>query len=247
MLEGWYARCKKVGLIPKEFTLLLENESKIKDPEIEVEINQEVEETNEIPEIKKEPKSKDEVEIDDSVYHNEIKIEDKKSFLEPEIQMKKKKSFHRRRKEEWKRKKSSKQLVVIITEKKEEKKQEKSTYSSFKIGPPNILKITLMTLLAFTLIPLSAANPIDPNGYRPSATKMDFRDVQHNAKLIDHIRDLNYINTTISTIHADHVGVQTFVHKVKFIIDDVENGVDQSCQAISTLSDECLRNGDGEN
>ena len=112
-------------------------------------------------------------------------------------------------------------------------------YSSFKIGPPNILKITLITLLAFTLIPLSAANPTDPNGYRPSATKTDFRDVQHNPKLIDHIRDLNYINTTISTINADHVGVQTFVHEVKFIIDDVENGVDQSCQAIITLSDEC--------
>lgn len=110
------------------------------------------------------------------------------------------------------------------------KETKKSTYSSFKIGPPNILKITLMTLLAFILIPLIAANPTDPNGYRPSATKTDFLDVQHNPKLIDHIRDLNYINTTISTIHADHVGVQTFVHKVKFIIDDVENGVDQSCQ-----------------
>ena len=123
MLEGWYARCEKVGLIPKEFTLLPENENAIEDPEIEDEINQEVEDTNEIPETKKESKSKDDIEIDDSVYHNEIKIEDKKSFLEPEIQMKKKKSFHRRRKEEWKRKKSSKQLVVIITEKKEEKKQ----------------------------------------------------------------------------------------------------------------------------
>merc|ERR1712015_178743 len=86
---------------------------------------------------------------------------------------------------------------------------------------------------------MNVFTPTDPNGYRPSATKTDFRDVQHNPKLIDHLQDLNYINTTISTIHADHVGVQTFVHEVKFIIDDVENGVDQSCQAISTLSDEC--------
>ena len=53
MLEGWYMRCEKVGLIPKEFTLLPENESDIEDPETEVEINQEVEETNEIPETKK--------------------------------------------------------------------------------------------------------------------------------------------------------------------------------------------------
>lgn len=58
MLEGWYARCEKVGLIPKEFTLLPENKSAIEDQEIEVEINQEVEETNEIPETKKNPKTK---------------------------------------------------------------------------------------------------------------------------------------------------------------------------------------------
>ena len=58
MLEGWYARCEKVGLIPKEFTLLPENKSAIEDPAIEVEINQEVEETNEIPETKKNPKAK---------------------------------------------------------------------------------------------------------------------------------------------------------------------------------------------
>ena len=91
------------------------------------------------------------------------------------------------------------------------------------------------------MIPLSAANPTDPNGYRPSATKTDFRDVQHNPKLIDHLQDLNYVNTTIATVHADHVGVQTFVHEVKYIIEDVENGVEQSCQSINTLADECLK------
>ena len=94
-------------------------------------------------------------------------------------------------------------------------------------------------MLACALIPLSSTNPVDPNGYRPSATKMDFCDVQHNTKLIDHMKDLNYINTTISTIHADHIGVQTFVHEVKFIINDVENGIEQSCQAIIELSNEC--------
>ena len=103
------------------------------------------------------------------------------------------------------KRKSSRQVIITITEKNEEKKKEENTYKSFKIGPPNILKITLITLLAFTLIPLSAANPANPNGYRLSATKTDFRDVQHNRKLIE----------------------------------DVENGVEQSCQSIITLSDEC--------
>ena len=83
------------------------------------------------------------------------------------------------------------------------------------------------------------ATPINPNGYRPAATRTDFRDVQHNPKLIDHIRDLNYINKNISTVHADHVGIQTFVHEVKFIIEDVESGIDQSCQAIIALTEEC--------
>ena len=48
------------------------------------------------------PKNEYEIEMDtdDSVYQNEIKIEDKKSFIEPEIQPKRKKSFHKERKEE---------------------------------------------------------------------------------------------------------------------------------------------------
>ena len=86
---------------------------------------------------------------------------------------------------------------------------------------------------------MSAANPADPNGYRPSATKTDFRDVQHNPQLLENIRDLNYINTTIATVHADHIGVTTFVHEVKYIIEDIEYGVDQSCQAIIEFSNEC--------
>ena len=62
---------------------------------------------------------------------------------------------------------------------------------------------------------------------------------ENEYKKVDHIRDLNYINTTISTVHADHIGVQTFVHEVKHIIEDIEYGIDQSCQAIIEFSNEC--------
>ena len=57
----------------------------------------------------------------------------------------------------------------------------------------------------------------------------------------DLYEELGYINTNISTVHADHVGVQTFVHEVKFVIEDSEAGIDQSCQAIIALSDECRK------
>merc|ERR1712015_125523 len=95
--------------------------------------------------------------------------------------------------------------------------------------------------MTFYMFNVGAATPMNPNGYKPAATRTNFRDVQHNPKLIDHIKDLNYINTNISTVHADHVGIQTFVHEVKFVIEDAEAGIDQSCQAIVTLSNECKK------
>ena len=246
-MANWHARCSIAGLLPKEFELLPRNEEKENSPETKVKPENDDKTTLDMTVYNNEKKIEDKREIilDESIYNNEIKIEDKKSFMEPDAPTQKKKSFHSRRKEELKKKALSKQFVVTITEKENKEKKEKKrkkenhVFNCFKFGPPNIIKITLGIFLACALIPLSATNSTDPNGYRPSATRTDFRDVQHNPKLIDHIRDLNYINTTISTVHADHIGVQTFVHEVKYIIEDVEYGVDQSCQAIIGLSDEC--------
>ena len=42
-------------------------------------------------------------------------------------------------------------------------------------------------------------------------------------------------------MHADHVAIQTFVHEIKYVIEDAENGIDQSCSAIIALSEECKR------
>ena len=82
-------------------------------------------------------------------------------------------------------------------------------------------------LLAFSLIPMNAAAPSDPHGYRPSPTKTDFRDVQHNPELAQHLKDLNHVNESIATVHADHIGVTTFIPEVKYTIDDIEFGLDQ--------------------
>ena len=46
-------------------------------------------------------------------------------------------------------------------------------------------------LMALYMLGFGAATPVDPNGYRPAATRTNFRDIQHNPKLIDHIKDLN--------------------------------------------------------
>ena len=97
------------------------------------------------------------------------------------------------------------------------------------------------TMMAIYLLGFGAADPVNPNGYRPTATKTDFRDVQHNPKLVDHLRDLNHITTIISTVHADHVAIQTFVHEIKYVIEDAENGINQSCNAIIALLEECQR------
>jgi hypothetical protein len=43
-------------------------------------------------------------------------------------------------------------------------------------------------------------------------------------------------------VHADHNGVCTFVHEVKYIIEDIVYGLDQSCEAINVFSNECDEN-----
>ena len=57
-------------------------------------------------------------------------------------------------------------------------------FKEAKTKPPS-LRFTFLTILALNMLWFGAATPVNPNGYRPSATKMDFRDVQHNPKLIE--------------------------------------------------------------
>ena len=148
-----------------------------------------------------------------------------------------KKSFHRRRKEEWKKRKASKNKFKVKEEKKQKEKKE-HVFNKAKTRPPS-LRFMFFTMMAIYLLGFGAATPVNPNGYRPTATKQDFRDVQHNPKLIDHLRDLNHVTRNISTVHADHVAIQTFVHEIKYVIEDAEDGIDQSCNAIIALSEEC--------
>ena len=92
-------------------------------------------------------------------------------------QPEKKKSFHKRRKEEWKKRKSTKKTSFIIkeeSEKKEEKKKE-HFFKEAKTRPPSF-KFILFTLMALYMFRVGAATPMDPSGYRPAATKTDFRD-----------------------------------------------------------------------
>ena len=84
--------------------------------------------------------------------------------------------------------------------------------------------------------------PTDSHGYRPLPTKTDFRDVQHNPELIQHLKNLSYVNESISKVHADHIGIQTFTHEVKYSINEAEFGLDQSCKLLNIFSAEC--NGD---
>ena len=118
------------------------------------------------------------------------------------------------------------------------RRKKKQFFKENKTRPPS-LKFMLVMLLALYMLGFGAATPVDPNSYRPAATRTNFRDVQYNPKLIDHIKDFNYINKNISTVHADHVGIQTFVHEIKYVIEDAEAGIDQSCQAIIDLTTEC--------
>ena len=96
------------------------------------------------------------------MYNAEIKLEDKKSFLDDEILKPKNKSFHRRRKDAIRKKAFERKVKITIVEevKTEKKKKENPTLNCFQFGTPDIARILLGVLLAFTLIPMnSAASP----------------------------------------------------------------------------------------
>ena len=97
-------------------------------------------------------------------------------------------------------------------------------------------------MLAFSIIPMSAAATFDSHGYRLGPTKTYFRDVQHNPELLQYLIYLSYVNNSIIRVHADHNGVTTFVHEIKFTIEDIEFGLDQCCEVINVLSGECEEN-----
>ena len=185
LMAAWYAQCASEGKLPPGFELS-SNLDKVNNDKTTKGIENDPTDIDSPFNIEFTPEDKEKIVLDESVYENEIKIEDKKSFLETDIPKPKKKSFHRRRKEELKKRAFSKRIIITIvqeekTEKKEKKKKKQNQiFNCFKFGSPDIIKILLGILLACSLIPLSAANPADPNGYRPSATKTDFRDVQHD-------------------------------------------------------------------
>ena len=109
---------------------------------------------------------------------------------------------------------------MVEKEKQEEKKEkEKTSYNCLSLGKTDVPKVFLGIILAFTIFPLGAGSPTNPNGYRPSATRTDFRDVQRDPQLMDHIKDLNYVNSSISAVHADHIGIQTYVQELKYVIE----------------------------
>merc|ERR1712030_184868 len=141
----------------------------------------------------------------------EFKLTVEENEPEEEDSQSDKKSFHKQRKEEWKKRNASKNVFKISEDKEEKENKKEHVFSKTRTRPPS-LKFALSTMMAIYLLGFGAA---DPNGYRPSATKTDFREVQHNPELINQLRDLNHVTTNISTVHTDHVAVQTFVHELK--------------------------------
>lgn len=94
-------------------------------------------------EIEFTPEDKEKVVLDESVYENEIKIEDKKSFPETDIPKPKKKSFHRRRKEELKKRAFSKRIIITIVQ--EEKSEKRRKRKRNKIQSSIASNLTLRT------------------------------------------------------------------------------------------------------
>merc|ERR1712030_20924 len=96
VLTNWHKRCSIAGLLPKEFELIPEKDSNKKEKTLDIETfksNKEIKTEIKIEEPlnleplkdEKEVENKKNIELDESIYDDEIKIEDKKSFMEPEV------------------------------------------------------------------------------------------------------------------------------------------------------------------
>lgn len=83
--------------------------------------------------------------------------------------------------------------------------------------------------------------PAESHGYTPVPTKTDFRDVQHNPELLQQLKNLNWINESISTVHVNHIGVKTFEHAMKFSVETAKIGLDQACLLLNVFSAECKK------
>ena len=55
-------------------------------------------------------------------------------------------------------------------------------------------------------------------GYKPEPTKLDFQDVQHNSKMLEHLENLSYVIKSIAIVHTDHIGVQTLEHELRMSV-----------------------------
>ena len=53
------------------------------------------------------------------------------------------------------------------------------------------------------------------------------------------MKNLSYVNESISTVHADHIGVKTFKHDVVYSIEEAEFGLDQACRLMNVFTAEC--------
>ena len=104
----------------------------------------------------------------------------------------------------------------------------------------DILWVMLGIMIACSLIPGHSMTPVaEFPGYRRKSTKLDFRDVQHNPNIMEHLENLSYTNESITTVHANNIGVKTFQLELELSVKEIEYGLDQSCDNINKLMDEC--------
>ena len=68
--------------------------------------------------------------------------------------------------------------------------------------------------------------------------------MQHNPGLAQYLQNINNQNESIMTVQADHIAIKTFVHLIKFSIEEVLNGLDEACELTNIFKKECDQNED---
>ena len=124
-------------------------------------------------------------------------------------------------------------------------KRQKSWISCVKIMPRDAFNCMFCIMFTIIFFPANTyAAPLEFPGYRPITSVTDFRNMQHNPGLAQYLQNVNNQNKSITMVQADHIGIKTFVHPIKFTIEEVLNGLDEACELTNTFMKECEKDED---
>ena len=104
--------------------------------------------------------------------------------------------------------------IIMVRRKRGGKKVSNSTVPVMQAFSSLAMNWLFVLLMILQLFAKSSAAPSGFPGYKPTAGITDFRNMKHNPRLEQFLRNINNVNESISTVQADHIAIKSFVHPI---------------------------------